>query len=256
MDLYAPLAPAYGTMTADWDYDRWLAVIELHAQEAGMSGSRVLDVACGSGSSFLPLLDRYEMTACDLSAAMLEEARQRLGGRSARLLQHDMRTLPVLGEFDLVLCLDDALNHLLDPAELRGALAGIAANLAPGGVAVFDVNTLATLRTLYSSDAIVESERRDELVVWRGQGRSDLEPRGLTSARVEVLAADEDGEGLYARSVATLVQRHHPIEDVVAAVGAVGLRLVRCLGQSTGVRISPDADDLAHNKALFVARRA
>ena len=47
--------------------------------------------------------------------------------------RHDMRTMPVLGSFDLITCIDDALNHLLTEEDVRNALASMARNLAPGG---------------------------------------------------------------------------------------------------------------------------
>jgi len=251
MDPYAPLAAAYDTLTAEHDYDRWLHVIEREARDAGLAGARLLDVACGSGSSFLPLVGRYDITGCDLSAAMLDQARRRVNGRRVRLLQHDMRTLPALGEFDLVLCLDDALNHLLDPADVRDALAGIAANLARNGVAVFDLNTLATLRVDYSTAGATEDARH--LVLWRGESDADLRPRGRATARVDVLSKTHD---FYVRQTTRIDERHHPVEDVMATLDGVGLRLVRCLGQQTGVRMSPHVDELTHTKALFVVRRA
>ncbi len=39
-------------------------------------------------------------------------------------------------------CVDDSLNYLRDGDELALALGGIAANLAPHGLGVFDLNTL------------------------------------------------------------------------------------------------------------------
>jgi putative phosphoribosyl transferase len=56
---------------------------------------------------------------------MVERAAAKARGRAA-LHVCDMRALPVLGSFDLVLCLDDSLNHLLDVQDVRAALRGIA----------------------------------------------------------------------------------------------------------------------------------
>lgn len=249
MDAYDPLAVAYGTLTANYDYDRWLTAIEALARDAGLEGNRLLDVACGTGSSFLPLRDRYEVVGCDLSQAMLHQAAARAGEARVRLYKHDMRRLPELGSFDLVLCLDDSLNHLLEPGDVEATLRGIASNLAPGGVAVFDVNTLAALRS-FSDQFVTEDERH--VVVWRGEGPSDLSPRGTTSARIDVFA--RTGE-LYERSRARIVERHYPAGDVVSYLTAAGLELVRVLGQSPGVHLEGDIDELRHTKALFVARR-
>ena len=55
---------------------------------------------------------------------MVEIARGKVG-EAARLSVADMRELPVFGEFDLVFCLDDAVNYLLSGDELERALSGM-----------------------------------------------------------------------------------------------------------------------------------
>ena len=73
------------------------------------------------------MLERgWEVTACDISAAMVELARAKVGD-AAELSVADMRELPSFGEFDLVWCLDDAVNYLLSA---RGAGAGAARDAA------------------------------------------------------------------------------------------------------------------------------
>ena len=51
-----------------------------------LQGRRLLDVACGTGKSFIPMLERgWEVTACDISAAMVEVARGKVGDAGAAL---------------------------------------------------------------------------------------------------------------------------------------------------------------------------
>src|SRR5712671_8218095 len=94
LDAYEPLAPLYDRFTAAYDHDRWLTAVEKLAREEGLKGRRLLDVGCGSGKSFLPMLARgYEVTACDISPAMVKVARRKVAGR-ARVIVADMRSLP------------------------------------------------------------------------------------------------------------------------------------------------------------------
>src|SRR3954447_13575959 len=128
---YEAFAPHYDAFTAHHDYETWTRTLEGMARAHGLSGTRLLDVACGTGKSFLPFLDRgYEVTACDISPAMADRAAAKAGD-GARIEVHDMRALPRLGAFDLVCCLDDAVNYVLSAQELEATLAGLARNLAP-----------------------------------------------------------------------------------------------------------------------------
>src|SRR4051794_30415002 len=147
LEAYERLAPVYDLLTAGYDHPTWLDSLEALALENGLRGRRVLDLACGTGKSFLPMLARgYSVSACDVSPAMVELAREKVtaAGAQAQLFVADMRALPPTAPADLITCLDDAVNYLLSADELAAALRGMARALALGGVAVFDVNTVAT----------------------------------------------------------------------------------------------------------------
>src|SRR3954447_12132766 len=78
LEAYDGLAPHYDAFTAGYDYERWLDALEELAHEHGLVGRRLLDVACGTGKSFLPMHDRgYEVVACDLSPGMVSRAREK-----------------------------------------------------------------------------------------------------------------------------------------------------------------------------------
>ena len=121
---YDVLAPAYDLLTAGHAHaDLARRRSSCSRRPTACAGSRLLDVACGTGKSFAPLLRRgYAVIGCDASPAMVERARGARTGADVRVA--DMRALPVLGAFDLVTCLDDALCHLLEPAEVVAALRG------------------------------------------------------------------------------------------------------------------------------------
>jgi len=246
---YDGFAPVYDRFTAHHDYEAWTRDLETLALRAGLRGQRLLDVACGSGKSFLPLLARgYEVTACDLSPAMAELAAGKARSR-ARVEVHDMRRLPRLGSFDLVLCLDDAVNYLTRPGELDAALAGMARNLAPGGVLVFDANSLRTYREAFASLSVVPSD--DVVIVWRGESRADVESGGLATAVTQVLRQSGDR---WTETTQRHLQRHHPEPDVRAAIHAAGLELVDIRGMDLDGSMTAGFDELRCTKAVYVAK--
>lgn len=244
---YEQLAPVYDDFTDGYDHDAWLDALERIARNHGANGAcgaRILDVACGTGKSFAPLLERgYDVWACDLSPAMVERARRCEGVDPERVLVADMRELPELGAFELITCLDDAVNYLLSTADLAAAFASVARLLAPDGVYVFDANTLATYRAGFAVDAIFERPLAD--AVWRGETAGPIEPGALCAASIELAGCGG--------AISRHVQRHHPQSTVRRALASAGLACRAVLGQSTGGVLHEDADEEVHTKLVYVA---
>jgi SAM-dependent methyltransferase len=138
---YGALAPFYDSYTAHPAYAGWILRLELIARAHGLEGSRALDVGCGTGKSLEPLVEHgYDAVGCDPSREMLTAARARLGSGVA-LHRCGLPHLPRLGDFDYITCLNDVVNYV-PAAALSQAMSALAANLARGGVLVFDTSTL------------------------------------------------------------------------------------------------------------------
>jgi SAM-dependent methyltransferase len=248
---YDALAPHYDAFTAHHDYDAWTASLEEFARACGMSGRRLLDVACGTGKSFMPFVDRgYHVTACDVSPAMVALAASKAAG-GAELLVEDMRTLPRMGQFDLVCCLDDAVNYLHSYDELVAALAGIRSNLAARGLVVFDANSLMAYRTFFATLTVLPSD--DRVLVWSGQASVDFAAGDLARAEFEALTRNEDGS--WERVVCVHYQRHHPRTTVEAAVNEAGLELAAVRGMRLDGSFTKEYVDEENSKAVYAARR-
>jgi SAM-dependent methyltransferase len=246
---YDALAPAYDAFTADHRHELWVPAIGRLARRHGLAGRRVLDVACGTGKSFLPLLERgYAVTACDLSPEMARRAARK--APAARVRVADMRELPVLGSFDLVTCLDDALNYLLHGDELHDTLAGFARQLEPGGLAVWDVNTLSLVRSSFAGDWV--AERGEWFFCWRGTATPAVAAGAVVEARVDAFRRRGT---TWTRTTSRHRQRHWPLRELERAAEEVGLEILEVLGQRRGAELEPEIDEDRHIKAVFIARR-
>lgn len=242
---YDAFAEAYDDFNHRYMYERWTGRLLAKAEEAGLEGKRLLDVACGTGFSFLPMLERgFEVTGCDISAEMLAIARRKIGDR-VEMAVADMRNLPVFGEFDLVWSLNDSLNYLGSVEELEQTLAGFRRNLAPGGIALFDVNTPVTFRNFFSGELVVEHAGRR--MVWSGRSQPDAAGSGpFHEAHFEV--EGDPGSAHVHR------QRYFPEAEVLGAIEAVGLTPVAVYGELEGELLA-GLDEELHSKAVYLCRR-
>lgn len=243
---YDAFAASYDDFTHEYMYERWTGRLLEKAEAAGLQGNRLLDVGCGTGLSFIAMLDRgWQVTGCDISPAMIEQAREKVGD-AVSLSVADMRELPKLGEFDLVWAVNDAVNYLLNAEELEAALVGMRENLAAGGIVLFDVNTLTAYGSFFSSEVVVE--HGGKRFVWSGQGSAQgLAPGAVFEARFE-----GEGEGVEAH---VHRQRHFAEAEVLAAIEAAGLRCVEVAGELEG-DLEPGLDEERHTKAVYVCAAA
>lgn len=181
---YEAIAPVYDEFTAHHNDEEWLSELLAALEPHGLAGGRLLDVGCGTGKSFIPMLERgWQVTACDISPAMLALAKEKVG-EAAQLEVADMRKLPHFGYVDLVWALDDAVNYLLDREELEAGLAGMRDNLAIGGLLLFDLNTLRTYRTFFAETTTIK--RGGLRLVWSGLAEADVPAGSICEARFEV----------------------------------------------------------------------
>ncbi len=248
---YEAIAPAYDDFTAHHNYELWLGNLLPELERHGLRGNRLLDVGCGTGKSFIPMLKRgWEVTACDISASMIELARAKVG-EAAKLSVADMRDLPVFGEFDLVWCLDDAVNYLLTAGELERALSGMRRNLGSGGLLMFDVNTIESYRTFFAEEVVVE--RNGRRMTWRGRTSPDAEPGSVAEASFEARPISGEGPSIPAELHR---ERHFPEAEVLATLERAGLECLDVFGHGFDAVLKQPLDEGVHTKAVYIARPA
>lgn len=243
---YQAFASIYDDFNYRNDYEMWFGALLPELEKRGLEHGRLLDIGCGTGRAFEPMLRRgWEIQGCDVSTAMLDEARRKVGD-AVKLDVADARALPVYGEFELAWALNDVVNYLTEDGDLERALSGMRANLAPGGMILFDSNTLSLFRSDFASG---ESEGMS-VGGWTWRGLSnEIEPGGTYEAEVS-------GDG-----VETHIhrERHYTREQVEAAMESSGIEPLAALGQQEEdgqvVLVEPH-DELRDHKTIYIGRAA
>jgi SAM-dependent methyltransferase len=247
---YEAIAPVYDEFTAHHNYELWLGELLPKLEKHEIPGHRLLDVACGTGKSFIPMLKRgWEVTACDISPKMVAIAREKVGDE-AELSVADMRSLPIFGEFDVVWCLDDAVNYLLSSEELEQALVGMRLNLAPDGLLMFDLNTIESYRTFFAEEVVME--REGKRLIWKGLTSPDAPPGSIAEASFEVESLEESAGPTI--PVELHRERHFPEAEVLAALERAGLECLDVYGHHHDAVPHQPLDEVAHAKAVYIAR--
>lgn len=243
-DAYDTFASIYDDFNYLNDYEMWLGVLLPELEKRGLRKGRVLDVGCGTGRAFEPMLRRgWQIQGCDLSTGMLAEARRKFGD-AIPLEVADARELPVFGEFELALALNDVVNYLTGDGDLERALKGMRANLAADGMILFDSNSLSLFRADFASGDSEGMSVGDW--TWHGMSR-EIEPGGTFEARV---SGGELAPHIHR-------ERHHTTETVKSAMEAAGLEFLAALGQREqdgGVALADPPDEMRDHKIIYIGR--
>ena len=146
-DVYSAFGEIYDRVMRDVDYDSWSQHVLNLAKKFDIRVHKILELACGTGSLALRLASMgYDVTGVERSGMMLELAREKLGDAGLKIPLHtgtmeSIASLKLDNDFDLVTCLYDSLNYLLDEEEVERCFEGVYDCIRPGGAFIFDVTT-------------------------------------------------------------------------------------------------------------------
>ncbi|HID74131.1 MAG TPA: class I SAM-dependent methyltransferase [Thermoplasmata archaeon] len=184
----------------------------------------VLDLCCGEGTFAVEMARQgMEVTGVDRSPAMLELARRRAddAGVGVRFVETDVREIRFDGEFDLVSCWYDSLNYLPDIDDLGRAFDGVGRALRPGGLFMFDMNTIEGLAVRWQQHPSYEIQDTDRIFEVH-RTSFDHETR---TATLRITGFVRDPDGRWRRIDETHRERGYTITEISSALERAGLRV-------------------------------
>lgn len=139
---YEKIGLVYDHILQHIDYADWAGYIADICVAHNHKPLNSLDLACGTGA-FINELQAYEINVhgMDLSSSMVEMAQKRTGLDGGRIRCGNMTTDRFEQSFDLVSCLFDSINYLLQPAAVTAFIDHVNAQLTDSGLFIFDVVT-------------------------------------------------------------------------------------------------------------------
>jgi SAM-dependent methyltransferase len=188
----AQLAELYDAFEFDGD-------LPLYLELAREQGSRVLEIACGSGRVLVPLAGAgFDVVGIDVSPHMLALAETKLGSTpDARLIRADMRDFRLdRADFDLAILAVKSFAYLTDHNDQLRCLASIQAHLRSGGLLAIDF-----MHPLPEWVAAAPGSMRDDLL-------QPVPDSGFTLSRVESVVSTD-----LARQVRIIRSAYEIIDD-------------------------------------------
>jgi SAM-dependent methyltransferase len=234
---FSRIAPHYDALMSDVDYVRWFHYIEKLFAVMKKRPKRVLDLACGTGILSLMFARRgYDVVGLDTSSAMLDVAREKQDGiRNLRFVRDDMTAFSLGEKFDAVVSIFDSLNYLLSDSDIISTFGRVRASLSPGGVFLFDMNTIHCLKHYWGNKTQVK-ETNGLTSVWKTQ----FDPNeNLSTLKITLLVSQP---GKPERKVQeTHYERAYPVDWVVSNLHDSSFESVYAFDHPTQTPPHPDS---------------
>lgn len=220
MNAYGSFAAVYDTFMDDIPYGEWCGYLTGLLKEYGVEDGLVLELGCGTGTGTALLSDAgYDMIGIDNSMDMLQiamEKREKAGSDILYLLQ-DMRELELYGTVRAVVSICDSMNYLTDYQDLVTVLRLVNNYLDPGGIFLFDLNTVYKYEMILGDSTIAEN-RPECSFIWDNVYDWDT---GINEYDLALFLLEE--EDLYRKYQETHYQRAYTIETVKQAIEEAGM---------------------------------
>ena len=243
-DSYTGFASVYDTFMDNVPYDEWAEYVTGILKEQGITEGLVCELGCGTGQMTRRLADAgYEMIGIDLSAEMLDIAREAEYDRvedleqSILYLQQDMREFELYGTVAAIVSLCDSMNYITDEASLLQVFRLVNNYLDPGGLFLFDMNTEYKYKELLGNTTIAEN-REDASFIWENffDEETGINEYDLTIfKKADLELEDEDGstDALFERFTETHLQKAYSFDTIKHLLAEAGMEFVAVYGAGT-----------------------
>lgn len=246
MEAYGKFAQVYDLFMDNVDYEGWADCLEKHLKEEGIEDGLVLELGCSTGTMTGLLARRgYDMIGVDNSEEMLAEAMEKKveDGLDILYLLQDMQEFELYGTVRAAVSVCDSLNYITEKEELLQVFRLVNNYLDPGGIFLFDMNTVHKYRDILGDDTIAEN--RDEgSFIWENSYDPDT---GLNIYELAVFLPREDG--FYEKCEELHCQRAYEQAEIETLIREAGMELAGVYDAYTDKPASPNSERL-----LFIAR--
>lgn len=195
-------------------------------EKAGINSGILLDLACGTGTLTLKYAEKgYDVIGVDHSEDMLMELQSKVNtaGASVMMLCQDMRELDLYGTINACVCSLDSVNHLTRSRDVQKVFDRVALFTEPGGVFIFDVNTIYKHTSVLADNTFVYENERSFLV-WQNELCDDA----VVNIFIDIFT--ENADGSYARDCEEFSEKAYSVEELTFMLEKAGFTDISVFG--------------------------
>lgn len=252
MEAYSDFAYVYDAFMDNTPYEEWCGYVCESIKKYGVSRpgrksvdllesekNLVVDLGCGTGTLTQMLYEAgYDMIGVDNSETMLSvamEKRDSAGSEILYLLQ-DMRELELYSTVGTVISVCDSVNYILEEDELLTVFKLVNNYLYPGGLFIFDFNTVYKYAEVIG-DATIAENREDCSFIWENYYHEEEE---INEYDLTIFVREEDGR--FRRFQENHYQKGYHPERICALLKEAGMEVVQLLDADTREAVNPESE--------------
>lgn len=246
MEAYGRFAGVYDIFMDNVNYGEWTDYIIEALVQDGIKDGLVLELGCGTGTVTEMLADAgYDMIGIDNSEEMLAEAMEKRAesGHDILYLLQDMQDFELYGTVRAVVSVCDSMNYVTEPEDLEYVFALVNNYLDPGGIFIFDLNTVYKYQEILGEQTIAE-DREECSFIWD----NFYDEEEMINEYDLTVFVQEEGD-LFRRYCETHYQRAYSLETVRALIEKAGMEVLAIYDAFTYNKPKPDSE-----RVYFVAR--
>jgi len=224
VEAYTSFAAVYDTFMDNIPYEEWEKYLKSLLYEYGVREGLVLELGCGTGNMTEILAQSgYDMIGVDNAEEMLEIAieKRMKSGLDILYLQQDMREFELYGTVKAIVSVCDSVNYILEEEELEEVFRLVNNYLDPGGVFIFDFNTVYKYREILGDQTIAEN-REECSFIWDNYY---YEEERINEYELSLFIREEDSE-LYRKYQETHFQKAYDLETMKRLITQSGLEYI------------------------------
>lgn len=247
MEAYTGFAEVYDKFMDNIPYEEWEVYVSSLLKEYGIEDGLILELGCGTGNMTRLLRNRgYDMIAIDNSEEMLMIARDKAMDDEADILYllQDMRSFELYGTVRAVISICDSMNYITDARDLKEVFGLVNNYLDPGGIFIFDMNTLYKYKEILGCRTIAEN-REDCSFIWDNYFYDD---ENINEYELNIFVKDDvpqnpDDEGEpFIRYQETHYQKAYTLDEIKCILSEAGMEFINAYDAFTRMPVRPDSE--------------